>query len=146
MNRHSLQSGALAFGLLAAAFAASGSAPEPTSTSRCFSNVHVHPETGDTVGTRLHLVLHGSVASGTLAFYEGNATPTRVQAQGSFERGYLVLSSVPNSSSVPFTLSGSPGSRAFEGTITFHRGATTDTERVSFPAVPLTQCTPPPTQ
>ena len=146
MKRHPLYSSALACGLLAAAFAVSGAATEHTTISRCFSNVRVHSETADTVGYRLHVVLRGTVASGTLAFYEGSATPARVPVQGSFKRGSLVLSSVPHSSSVPFTLSGSPGSHTFEGTITFTRGALTETERVSLPTAPFTQCIPPPTQ
>ena len=146
MKRLQLYSSALAYGLLAAAFAVSGAAAEPTTTSHCFSNVRVHPETGDTAGYCLHVLLRGTVASGTLAFYEGSAAPAYVPLQGSFKRGSLVLSSVPHSSSVPFTLSGSPGSRTFEGTIAFNRGTRTETERVSLPAAPLAQCSPPPTQ
>ncbi len=121
------------------------SATEPASVSRCFSSVRVYPETGDTGGYRLHIVLRGAEASGTLEFFEGSSTPTRVQLTGSFKRGSVLLSSDRNALSVPFILSGAPGTRSFKGSIAFDRGALTDTDAINIPSVSLKQCVSTPT-
>ena len=121
------------------------SATEPSSVSRCFSSVRVYPETGDTGGYRLHIVLRGAEASGTLDLFEGSSTPTRVQLRGSFKRGSVLLSSDRDAPSVQFILSGAPGTRSFQGSIAFDRGTLIETEAINIPSVPLKQCASTPT-
>ena len=125
---------------LSALLPAPASAAEPSTATRCYSDVRLVPETGDVVGSRLLLRVTGDRAEGTLEFFQGNPVPVRAALVGTIKTGRVTLSASESEAHVPFTISGLSSKRRFRGTIAFNRGTLTETDSLVLLSVPVKEC------